>query len=455
MAITVDASTRYQPWQGFGSSLWAPIAFQAGWTSVADFLYSSQVTVGVGNRIYNVALTVDGSGNGWPLYSSDATSTGVEIAGDWSVEAQVAARGVKRFCLRCWCPTPDPGPYTWQVGGNINGALLPTKYAALANAFVTASQSAMLANPPVYITDWSPMNEPDFAETGQGQVAWDTPTMLTFLKNNLGPAAIAFGAANPAWRAATGLQSPNIWIGETEQSSVLVGTWIPAWEADAVALGHTTFYSTHQYGAGQVATAPPSPCSRPILYTEVYDQVVGSWDATMATALNSPANTFYEAIVTGNAQMCMHWDALDTYDTDNEGLTGNPGSQTLFDWNNPILPKRAYVFGNYALFVPPGSQRIAATGAPGSVQALAFIRPDGSVCVICNNPSGSTQAITVNLSGVPSPATMAVWVTDPSSNLVNSYTSVSVGSFSFTLSASSVTTFVGSSPKLSRWIGSV
>jgi len=115
--------------------------------------------------------------------------------------------------------------------------------------------------------------------------------------------------------------------------------------------------------------------------------------------------------------------------------------------SNNAFTIKAYVLGNYSKFIRPGYYRMGATESPTSgVLVSAFKNtntssPQTVVFVAINNNSGTTsQAFSFNGVNVTS---VTPWVTDSSNNLVQkSAVSVSGNSFTYSLTGSSVTSFV-------------
>jgi len=116
--------------------------------------------------------------------------------------------------------------------------------------------------------------------------------------------------------------------------------------------------------------------------------------------------------------------------------------------SNNAFTIKAYVLGNYSKFIRPGYYRMGATAAPTSGVAVSAFKntntnsPQTIVFVAINNNS-STTSQTFSINGV-NVTSVTPWVTDSSNNLVaKSPVAVSGGSFTYSLTPSSVTSFVG------------
>jgi glucuronoarabinoxylan endo-1,4-beta-xylanase len=113
-------------------------------------------------------------------------------------------------------------------------------------------------------------------------------------------------------------------------------------------------------------------------------------------------------------------------------------------WNLGVIMggKRLYTLGNWSKFVRPGYSRIGASDA-GDVNVSAYKNAStGQFVIVAVNREGA-QTKTFGLQGF-SATSVTPWVTSASLNLApQPGVPVNGGSFTFTLAASSVTTFVG------------
>ena len=153
------------------------------------------------------------------------------------------------------------------------------------------------------------------------------------------------------------------------------------------------------------------------------------------------AQNIDDFLVNGTGSLWMYWNLQSGYEDSGSPNGCNDG---LSDFNfNPA--KRFYVLGNWSKFVPPGWKEIAATHNPQSgVYVTAFKNPSsGAFAIVAINSDGGPVSQTFDLSGL-SAGSVTPYITDPSNNLASqSAISASSGSFTATLNASSVTTFVG------------
>jgi glucuronoarabinoxylan endo-1,4-beta-xylanase len=424
MTLSVDTSTTFQTISGFGAAGAFVDTFDSG---DADYLFGT-LALSVFRSELSTVMTP--TIQGWPMMDLDSGGHGPST---FQAELQAYDRGCRQFLVSAWVAATDTlnGPFPWNVSGGANTALSTSHYADFATAFTTYCDNLLAAG----LTDVkifvSPANEPDITP-GYAQTSWTTTQLLDFILNHLGPALLAWGIAHPDWQAASGQASPQVLYGEVAEWSVL-STWIAAAEADTAALAYIGLYGTHQYFGGG-ASAPPTPCSRPIWETEAFNQGT-SFDATMTDAM-AEINLVYEGLTTGMAETWLYWVFVDDGDDDNSGLIGNSADSPT------ILTKRSYCMGNFSKFIVPGSIRIGCSSAPSGVNATAYKLPDGRLAVVCINTNGSSTPLSVSVSGTTL-TSVVPWVTDASNNLVSSSSiPVSSGAFSSTLGANSVTSFV-------------
>ena len=121
--------------------------------------------------------------------------------------------------------------------------------------------------------------------------------------------------------------------------------------------------------------------------------------------------------------------------TDNEGLTDTSG--------NPA--KRMYVLGQWSRFVRPGYYRIDTSSTAGSAFISAFNDTNsGLFAIVAVNTNSTTVNQTFNLSNFPFVTNVTPWITSATLSLSNQPpVAVSGSSFSYTLPAYSVVSFVG------------
>jgi glucuronoarabinoxylan endo-1,4-beta-xylanase len=112
------------------------------------------------------------------------------------------------------------------------------------------------------------------------------------------------------------------------------------------------------------------------------------------------------------------------------------------------VPLRTYVIGQYARFIRPGYFRIDATHKPqAGVSVSAYQnKPGGNLAIVATNYTGSPVNQTFNVVNAPTFSSVTPYITSATQSIqAQAAQSVSSNSFTYTLPADSVTTFVGTS----------
>jgi glucuronoarabinoxylan endo-1,4-beta-xylanase len=383
--VTVDFNDVRQRIDGFGASdAWNPALTDAQ----ADLFFSP--TSGIGLSILRVGI--DENGNDMAPYSN---------------ATKAAARGAI-----VW-GAPWSAPAAWKDNGSITngGQLLPARYDAWA-ATLAGFAAKLQQNAGVPLFGLSVQNEPDY-NAPYVSMLYTNQTMANFVKV-LGP---KLAALTPRPK----LMMPDVssWGGAWGFSSAVLG--------DTAAAPYLDIVAVHQYAG----VSAPQITAKPIWQTEMSS--FEGFDPGMFNGL-SVARWIHDALVVGNVSAWHYW-WLIGLNADDEGLIGfNRNTQTT---------KRLYTVGNFSKFVRPGFVRVGSSTAPGAVSLTAFKNPStGAFVIVAINPGGDIP-LTVSLSGVTA-SSVTPWLTSGSFDLVQqSAVAVAGGSFTTTLPASSVTSFVG------------
>ncbi|MGB9075892.1 MAG: hypothetical protein WCC26_03550 [Terracidiphilus sp.] len=415
---SINAGTVYQTIDGFG----AATAFLSGSSvpaSVINTLYGSS---SIGLKYIRMQIYPDysdcvswtGSASYCVSVSSGATIETADLA---NVKAAVANGAVVWATL--WSPPgsmKDNGNFS--SGGNFLGN--STNYTALAT--IEASFVTLLTGTygiPVYAV--SAQNEPNISE-GYPSCLWTAQQFhdfVPYLRSALN--AVGYGSTKIM------VAEPGHW--ESDYASTAMN--------DSTVASDIGILAAHGYASnGNGPVNPPSPLSYSNVTsqhqweTEVSD--TNSYDGSMTSGLMY-ALAIHQFLATAQVNAWNYWLIS------GDGRSGNSG---LTDSSNNIA-KRAYVMGNWARFVT-GMVEIAATQNPQSgVYVTAFKNTSTgafAIVAINTNSNDATQSFALNnISGT----SMIPYVTDPNNDLAAQSTiSVSSNSFSATLSASSVTTFM-------------
>ena len=203
---------------------------------------------------------------------------------------------------------------------------------------------------------------------------------------------------------------------------------------DANAAKYVRCVGQHLYGGG------PNPM--PASYSTVAGHPVEMWETETSEKTSTDditsglyyANQLHKCIVDNNYNAYVYW-WLVNMNSDDEGLCTSGGATT----------KRLYTIGNYSKFVKPGYVRIGATAAPTSgLLCSAYQDPaSGKFAIVVINSNTSATSQQFNLNGL-SATSVTPWLTNSSNNLVKQAdVTVSGNSFTFSLPAQSVMSFVG------------
>jgi O-glycosyl hydrolase len=211
-------------------------------------------------------------------------------------------------------------------------------------------------------------------------------------------------------------------------------------ESDPTASADTSVFTSHGYTSAP--TTPLSGWSKPAWETEwsTFEGWDPAWDdGTDASGLTW-AQHIYQGMTGSNLSAFLYWwgSTTPSENGDNEGLIQINGSTVA-------TSGRLWAFANYSRYIHPGAVRIAATSSNSGVQIDAFKNTDGTVAIVALNTGSSADPITYSLAGTGTPngATVTPVLTNSSSNAAaQATTTVSGGSFSASIPARSLVTYV-------------
>jgi O-glycosyl hydrolase len=150
-----------------------------------------------------------------------------------------------------------------------------------------------------------------------------------------------------------------------------------------------------------------------------------------------------QRIAGDGANAWLYWQMIDYPGA----ATSTDGSLMANSSAGSAVAKRAYVLGQYSKFVRPGYYRIDATHLPQSGVSVSAFQNAGSntLVIIATNYTGSDVSQTFDLTNAPTFSALTPTITSTSLNLAaQSQVSVKDNSFTYTLPADSITTFVSS-----------
>jgi glucuronoarabinoxylan endo-1,4-beta-xylanase len=388
-------------------------------------LTSAQATFFFGTGAGDIGLSLlrtgitDGGGSPGSCLTVSAACAGVYVP-----DMQLAIANGARVWSSSWTP---PAAYKTNDSTSNGGSLLAGSYGAYATwlANYVNSLSSLYG---IGLYALSVQNEPN--NTGSYDTCiWTAAEFDAFIGNNLGPTFVS-----------DGLTGTLIMMPETDFYSNLAGM-ANTTMADPTAAQYVGINAWHDYDDASSTINPYASQGKKYWETEVSDGsgfgpslCGGCWDPSMADALMWAA-IVHNRLAVANANAWHWWWLVDSYGNDNEGLIGPDGV---------TVSKRAYMLGNYSKFVRPGFNRIDATATPQSgVLVSAYNNStSGALVIVVINQNGSDVSQSFTLNGT-SASSVTPWITSGSLNLVQQTDiSVSGGSFTYSLPAYSVSSFV-------------
>ncbi len=308
-----------------------------------------------------------------------------------------------------WTPPPADKSNNSTVAGTLTN---PAAWASTLAGYVSTMNAAG-----VRLYAVSSENEPD-ANVTYESCSYTGVTLAAFVGSSLGPALAATGVK---------LMTPETqnWFG--------FSSFEPALEANAAAWAATQIVATHEYGGNPKAYPNIQAAGKELWQTEWF--APGAEDATMANGL-VVADEIYQALTVASMNAWHYWWI---YNSAND-------NGALWDNASGTWAKRLRVMGNFSRWARPGSYRVDVAGAapPSGVSVIAFQSPaDGMLSIVVIN-RGAATTLPVFVKGSSWPASVVPWVTSDSASLAaGPPIALNAGSFAATLSANSVTSFVG------------
>ncbi len=394
---TVELGTREQTIDGFGAS--------SAWTApdlsdeLSDELFS--VNRGIGLSLLRLRIAPDGT-------------TG---------ELETAKKAIERGA-RVWASPWSP-PGEWKTSGTAEngGALLAAHYDDWAERL--ASFAASCEEQGVSLLELSAQNEPNF-EAGWETCKWQPGELTRFIGDHLGPALDARGV------------DVRVLAPETQDWRTLAEYAGPLLD-DAAASSYVGVIAVHGYDGANQPFPRAAESGRELWVTELDDNLRGDqssgFDPGMSSGLKV-AQKLHDDLGGARASAWHYWWLMPRGDLplrDNGALT-----------DGESLTRRAYVLGNFSRFVRPGFVRVDATSAPQrDVRVTAFRDAPGARLVIVATNLGSSDVSQGFAVAGGTLDSVTPFVTSDAFALEEGTDEPVVdGSFTVTLGARSVTTFV-------------
>lgn len=436
-ASTINWTNQHQIIDGFGASdAFAAIQGTVLTTGQQQFFFNSG-SGQLGLSILRVPVPNNGNAN-----TGTCTSVSTSCAGSSSyisdMQAILAQGG--RIYATAFSP---PAIYTTNgsvdcTAGGGSGTLSSSDYTAYAN-WITNYLKSLQTYDSITVYAISLQNEPDICQSYDSSV-WSASLIDTFIKTYLGP---AFSSASI---------STLVLMPETSNYGNVSG-YGGTCALDGSCAPFVGGYNWHDYQAsisGTTVSPNPAPSSWPTKKWWETEASCGSgfgpnfcqsgFNTNMTDALDWAA--VIDQRMQDGANAWLYW-LLIYYNggatPDDESLMGNSASSFA-------VASRAYVLGQYSKFIRPGMYRIDATHIPQSGITVSAYQNASSnaLAVVATNQNSSSASQTFIISNAPTFTSVTPTITSASQNLATqSPVSVSGNSFTYTLPADSVVTFVG------------
>ncbi len=396
---------------------------------ILDLLFSQ--TTGIGLSIVR-NMVGDGSMSEWGNSIDGPVDTIEPSQGTWNYNAvdeqiwfmqEAKKRGCTRFMSTVWSPPK------WMKSNNscINGgSVLTSMYPAFADYLVNYANEYLKNKNGLDLYAISVTNEPNLS-TSYSSCQWTADQLRDFVKNNLGP------------KMRSSAPNTKIMVGEDSN-----WTESPALSLlnDATGVQYLDIVASHNYNNStynQLTTTKSK--NKKIWETEVSN--LNNNDRTMTDGLKW-AIQIHDFMVNAEGNAWLYWWGM-CYKVNpekGEGLINmDMNAKTWF------TNKRLFTMGNFSRFVRPGWFRLTTSSSnTNGVRVTAYKNgTTGEFAVVAINDQGSTKPFSFTISG-NSVTKVTPYVTSASLDLAKqSDITASGGTFTATLAATSVTTFVGGS----------
>ena len=196
------------------------------------------------------------------------------------------------------------------------------------------------------------------------------------------------------------------------------------------AMANCDLFGTHFYGTqrSQMDYAKVENSGKEIWMTEVYVPNSDANSADIWSQAMQAAENIHNGLVVGNMSAYVWWYIRRQYS---------------FLWDDGRISKRGRVMGQYSKWIRPDAYRIGATESPSNnVLCSAYKNEDGSIAIVALNKNNSAVTQGFSLSGGEKISSLDCYMSDANNNWKKSTLSYSDTSFSASLPASSISTFV-------------
>lgn len=359
-------------------------------------------------------------GCGLTLVRMRIAPNGTTGAGEIDIAKKAQALGASIWAAP-WSP-----PGEWKDNNSVNngGSLLPSRYQDWADRLVSYVKD--LQSQGVDLKWISAQNEPNW--TAEYESCRYTPEQITtFIGEYLGPSLERAGLK-------TGIIAPEV---------INWGSLKPFGDAilnDPNAVKYCDVIASHSYG-DEPTSSRGYPYNlvrekgKELWETEYgFDQFAGDESMTPGIAI---AKQMHGQIVNGPVSAYHTWWIIPA-----DGVNGTASNGLVMRGH---VIQRGYVMGNYSRFVRPGSYRISANDNPSDGIYVTAYRNDslGQLIIVAINENASAIEQKFILDGI-SVSAITPWETSDEVKLTARNQITAGSSFSWSLPAKSVVSFVGS-----------
>jgi glucuronoarabinoxylan endo-1,4-beta-xylanase len=279
-------------------------------------------------------------------------------------------------------------------------------------------QTAKSQGVPLYAV--SAENEPDSCGINS-TTSYSATQLATWIGTYLGPAMAPLGVKV---------------MGPETQNACGFTSYYSAIQSDSAAWNAVNILASHEYGCGTLPSEPAIAAANKEYWETEVDTGSASGDSGgggIASALLT-ATTMHNDLTKANLNAWHYWWLY---------CSGNSGC--LYDTSAKAWAKRLWVMGNFSRFVRPGWKRVATSGtSPSGVYVSAYINPaNNALSIVAINTNTSSKSVSFYVSGA-APCSLTPYETSASQSLgQGTAVTVAQSRVTVTLSAQSVTTFVG------------
>jgi len=437
--ITINGGTTYQTIAGFGASEGfgqaSTLLDSGGATQALNYLYST--SGGAGLTILRNEISADSGSTIEPNAPSSPTATPTyeplsaigDDQGQLTLAQDIKADyGVTDIFADAWSApafmktndaTDEGGTLCGVSGATCSSGNWEQAYADYLEQYAADYNAAGV--PLSYI---GPENEANLSTDYDSMQM--SPTQTANFLDVLGPTMAASGLPTQVECCAT-----EGWDYAQQYAAAI--------EADSTASADTAVFTSHGYT--EAPTSALTGWTKPAWETEwsTFESWDPAWDDGTDASGMSWAQNIFNGLDEANLSAFLYWWGSSTPSSngDNESLIQINGST--------VTPSgRLWAFANFSDYVRPGAVRIGATSGDGNITTDAFKNTNNTIAIVAMNTSTSSDTDTYSLTGtgVANGATVTPHLSNASNDVATqATTSVSSGSFSYTIPARSLVTF--------------